>query len=165
MLVGYNHNIRHKGKLYHIQTEDSGLPAMCITTLLYSGGTIVTSKKSEYIDLKEKDNYEDDLRLLMQNQHKEVLIKLKDGFFDDPEQAAMQEPEEVTRKDELSILDAIKVIETSTLEEIIAKRKEAEKSGAAGSKKNNKEEESLDKVVLNFLSGELAAKKDEEKKE
>jgi hypothetical protein len=25
MVVGFNHNIKHKGKMYHIQTEDSGL--------------------------------------------------------------------------------------------------------------------------------------------
>ena len=25
MVVGFNHNIKHKGKAYHIQTEDSGL--------------------------------------------------------------------------------------------------------------------------------------------
>ena len=46
MHVGFNHNIRYKGQLYHVQTEDCGLKKANIVTLLYRGGTILNSKKT-----------------------------------------------------------------------------------------------------------------------
>ncbi len=45
MLVGYNDNITFKGKVYHVQTEDSGLKNPIIVTLLYFRGVILASKK------------------------------------------------------------------------------------------------------------------------
>ena len=45
MLVGYNNNVTYKGKVYHVQTEDSGLNNPIIVTLLYIKGTILASKK------------------------------------------------------------------------------------------------------------------------
>ena len=37
-LPGYNTNVRHKGKLYHIQTEDSGINHPHIITHLFADG-------------------------------------------------------------------------------------------------------------------------------
>ena len=37
-LLGYNTNVRHKGKLYHIQTEDSGVNRPHIITHLFADG-------------------------------------------------------------------------------------------------------------------------------
>ena len=43
-LLGYNTNVRHKGKLFHIQTEDSGIGHPHIITHLFAdGGRIVAS--------------------------------------------------------------------------------------------------------------------------
>ena len=74
MLVGYNHNIKHKGKEYHIQTEDSGESSMMITTLLYCDGTIVGSKKTNYAKVAaEYEDYELQLKELMQTKR---LVRL-----------------------------------------------------------------------------------------
>ncbi len=35
MVVGFNHNFRYKGEVYHVQTEDGGLKSPNIVTLLY----------------------------------------------------------------------------------------------------------------------------------
>ena len=51
MLVGYNNNVTYKGKVYHVQTEDSGLNNPIIVTLLYIKGTILASKKTSYSHL------------------------------------------------------------------------------------------------------------------
>jgi hypothetical protein len=38
-VTGFNHNIKYKGKVYHVQTEDSGVNNPHIITHLFVGGT------------------------------------------------------------------------------------------------------------------------------
>ena len=82
MVVGFNHNFRYKGEVYHIQTEDSGVRSPNIVTLLYQGGTILASKKTSYADIAKVDNLDQVVEELMKEQHKEMLRKLKAGEFD-----------------------------------------------------------------------------------
>jgi len=83
MVVGFNHNFRYKGEIYHIQTEDSGLKSPNIVTLLYRGGTILASKKMSYADISKIDNLEQVVEELMKDQHKAMLRGLKSGQFDE----------------------------------------------------------------------------------
>jgi len=83
MIVGFNHNFRYKGELYHVQTEDGGLKSPTIVTLLYCGGTILASQKTSYADITKVDNLAQVVEDLMKEQHKEMLRRLKDGEFDD----------------------------------------------------------------------------------
>jgi hypothetical protein len=46
--LGYNHNIPHRGRLYHVQTEDSGISRAHIFTHVFYDGTIVASNKVDY---------------------------------------------------------------------------------------------------------------------
>lgn len=82
MVVGFNHNFRYKGEVYHIQTEDSGMKSPNIVTLLYQGGTILASKKTSYADIAKVDNLEQVVEELMKEQHKDMLRGLKSGEFD-----------------------------------------------------------------------------------
>src|ERR1039458_3899386 len=83
MVVGFNHNINYKGEVFHIQTEDSGVKNPNITTLLYRGGTIISSKKISYADIIRIDNLSKVVEELMKEQHKEMLRSLKAGLFDE----------------------------------------------------------------------------------
>jgi len=83
MVTGFNHNIKHKGKLYHIQTEDSGLENPHIITHLFVGGNILASKKTSYADIVGADNLAQVVRELMEEQHKEMLRNLINGVYDD----------------------------------------------------------------------------------
>jgi outer membrane biosynthesis protein TonB len=83
MVVGFNHNFRYKGEVYHIQTEDSGVKSPNIVTLLYQGGTILASKKTSYADIAKVDNLEQVVEELMKEQHKNMLRSLKSGEYDD----------------------------------------------------------------------------------
>ena len=82
MVVGFNHNIRYKGELFHVQTEDSGLANPHIVTLLYLGGTILCSKKTSYADIIKADQLEQVVESIMKDQHKEMMRRLKGGEFD-----------------------------------------------------------------------------------
>jgi hypothetical protein len=83
MVVGFNHNIRYKGESFHVQTEDGGIRNPFITTLLYHGGSIVASKKTGYSDIIKVDMLEKVVEELMQEQHKDMLRRLKAGQFDE----------------------------------------------------------------------------------
>lgn len=83
MVVGFNHNFRYKGEVYHIQTEDSGVKSPNIVTLLYQGGTILASKKTSYADIAKVDNLEQVVEELMKEQHKNMLRSLKSGEYDE----------------------------------------------------------------------------------
>ncbi|HTP64150.1 MAG TPA: hypothetical protein VMJ66_02075 [Geobacteraceae bacterium] len=83
MRVGFNHNIMYKGEVFHIQTEDSGISNPHIITLLYRGGTIISSKKTSYADIIKMENLPKVVEELMQEQHKDMLRSLKAGQFDE----------------------------------------------------------------------------------
>ncbi len=83
MLGGFNTNIRYGGRVFHVQTEDSGHANPKIVTLLYEGGVILTSKKSSYEDKVSADNLESVVRELMEQQHSALVQGLKGGSFDE----------------------------------------------------------------------------------
>lgn len=83
-VLGYNTNVRHKGKLYHIQTEDSGIDHPHVITHLFAdGGRIVASKKTSYAERVGSDGLQDIVKKLMQAQHKAMFIALRDGSYDE----------------------------------------------------------------------------------
>jgi hypothetical protein len=88
-LVGYNTNVRHKGKLYHIQTEDSGVNHPHIITHLFAdGGRIIASKKTDYAQYVGSETLPVIVKKLMQEQHKAMFIALRDCVYDEePAQA------------------------------------------------------------------------------
>ena len=102
MVLGFNHNIKHNGKVYHIQTEDSGIETPHIITLLYVGGTIITRDKTSYADILKIDNLETVVKELMEEQHKGMLKKLVSGAFDGVSKPAVpvEEAKPLTKEEE-----------------------------------------------------------------
>ena len=82
MVPGFNHNIKHKGKIFHVQTEDSGAQNPHIITHLFVGGNILATKKTSYADIVNADNLHDIVRELMEEQHKAMLRNLVNGVYD-----------------------------------------------------------------------------------
>lgn len=87
-VVGYNHNVKHRGKLFHIQTEDSGVKNPHVITHVFVGGNIIATKRISYADILDAENLPDAVRQLMEMQHKEVLRNLINGVYDDLESGA-----------------------------------------------------------------------------
>jgi len=91
-LVGYNTNVRHKGKLYHIQTEDSGVNHPHVITHLFAdGGRIIASRKTGYAEHLGAKDLQGIVKKLMQDQHKAMFIELRDCVYDDDAPAAGRE--------------------------------------------------------------------------
>lgn len=82
MVLGKNTNVSHNGKLYHVQTEDSGIKRPHIITLLYHGGNIISSKKTSYADIVDSESVEDTVKKMVEEQHSGMIDALKSGAFD-----------------------------------------------------------------------------------
>ena len=91
-LLGYNNNLRHAGKLFHIQTEDSGVEHPHVITHLFTEGTILATKKTSYSHMLEDDDLEAGVRKLMKDQHKAMAIELRDGVHDEIASKILGEP-------------------------------------------------------------------------
>ncbi len=77
-ILGFNHNLRHGGRVFHVQTEDSGVANPRIFTHLFHEGVIIATKKYDYDAAADGDI----VKSLMQAQHKAVLRELRNGLFD-----------------------------------------------------------------------------------
>jgi hypothetical protein len=77
-VLGYNHNLRHGGRVFHVQTEDSGLGYARLYTHLFYEGTILSSKKQEY----DPSAPEDVVRSAMQKLHKLMIMELTHAEHD-----------------------------------------------------------------------------------
>src|SRR5947209_15172055 len=82
-VVGFNHNVKYGPRVYHVQTEDSGLPHAHYITHLFVGGNIVASMKSSYVEKAAEPDLPRVVRGLMEQQHKTMLKRLVTGEFDE----------------------------------------------------------------------------------
>ena len=78
-ILGYNHNVRYRGIVFHIQTEDSGIVNPHVFTHLFHGGVIISTRKLVY----DPGANDDAVKSLMQAQHKSGMKELRRGAFDD----------------------------------------------------------------------------------
>ncbi|MEP6946228.1 MAG: hypothetical protein ABJA02_09950 [Acidobacteriota bacterium] len=83
MISGFNTDIEFEDVVYHVQTEDKGLSAKKVISLVYVGGTILASKRSPYDDLVAAGFDENVLAERLQKQHRLICAAIKAGRIDD----------------------------------------------------------------------------------
>jgi len=87
VITGFNTDIRHNDKVYHIQTEDKGLQNPYIESLVYVGGEILASKKTSYAEQVKDGVDEKWISGLMEQQHRTMIAAIKRGRLDAPADA------------------------------------------------------------------------------
>lgn len=83
MITGFNTDIEHDGVVYHVQTEDKGLDTPIILSLVYSGGTILASKRSPYKDLIAEGFTDEALAERLKRQHRLICAAIHSGRIGD----------------------------------------------------------------------------------
>jgi len=87
MITGFNTDVKHGGRVFHIQTEDKGKGNPKIETLIYVGGQILDSVRFDYSE-KISDGYDEELvTQLMEEQHRRVVRDIKTGKYDDGDES------------------------------------------------------------------------------
>ncbi len=76
MVTGLNSDIEHDGKIYHVQTEDGGLRNPIILTRVFCGGIVVSSRKTSYVYLLDREDLKGVVEQLMKEQHQEMIQEI-----------------------------------------------------------------------------------------
>jgi hypothetical protein len=127
VITGFNTDIKHNEKVYHVQTEDKGVANPYIETLVYVGGEILASKKTSYAEQLKTGVDDKWIGGLMEQQHRTMIAAIKRGRFDHPADATRSGPEPIPAFTQAQ--------ETSTPAEA-------------------DEERTLDQVIIDYLASE-----------
>jgi hypothetical protein len=82
MVTGFNTDVEHEGRVYHVQTEDKGTDNPIIETLVYRGGEILAARRSTYADLKASGWDETIIAGRIEEQHNQVIADVRAGRFE-----------------------------------------------------------------------------------
>ena len=135
MITGFNTDIKHNEKVYHIQTEDKGLSNPYIESLVYVGGEILASKKTSYAEQAKTGVDEKWIGSLMEQQHRTMIAAIKRGRFDQPADTTKSH----TGKVEAPTLSGGTPIPKTTIDSPLA---------------TLAEEKTLDQVIIDYLASE-----------
>ncbi len=83
MVTGFNTDVKHQGRVYHVQTEDKGLGNPIIETLIYLGGEILAARRSSYADLVAQAAGEKQIAERIESQHNRMILDIKEGKYED----------------------------------------------------------------------------------
>jgi hypothetical protein len=84
MLMGMNLDVPYKGKVFHVQTEDSGGENPVIITHIFLAGGIVATQRHRYDDIvsAEPTAFKERARAMMNAQHRSMVKALQSGDLD-----------------------------------------------------------------------------------
>ena len=91
MITGFNTDVKYRGLVYHVQTEDKGRENPLIETLIYKGGEILASRRMPYSELVRDTEAEKTIAHLMEEQHKAMILEVKRGKFAPPEEEYVED--------------------------------------------------------------------------
>ena len=92
MITGFNTDIKHNDKVYHVQTEDKGVGNPYIESLVDVGGEILASKKTSYAEQVKVGVDDKWIGGLMEQQHRTMIAAIKRGRFDAPAESTKTAP-------------------------------------------------------------------------
>lgn len=75
---GLNDNLEVMGKQLHIQTENTGFPAVHIVTQVFCGGRVILSRKTDHALATGDAGNTAQIRERMNSQHSQVIKEIKD---------------------------------------------------------------------------------------
>ena len=82
MVTGFNTDVQHQGKTFHVQTEDKGQQNPIIETLIYVGGEILAARRTSYADLLVKGIDEREIAERIETQHNRMILDIREGKYD-----------------------------------------------------------------------------------
>ena len=92
MITGFNTDVKHKNRVFHIQTEDKGDANPCVESLVYVGGEILATKRTSYAEVVREGGDDHAVQDLMEQQHRTMIAAVQRGRFDGPN-GSVQVPE------------------------------------------------------------------------
>jgi len=135
VITGYNTDVKHNSRVFHIQTEDKGDSSPHIESLIYVGGEILATRKTSYAEVIKDGRDDKAVQELMEQQHRTMIAAIQRGRFDAPD-GSVRVPEGMS----------------GTFEE----DEEAETApGRSCGESSTAGDRTLDQVILDYLASEL----------
>lgn len=146
MITGYNTDVGHHDVVLHVQTEDKGLEAASIESLVYVGGQILGKRRTGYRDLIDGGEGKDAIVKLMDRQHRLMIAEIRNGSYDGQlAELGMVSAEVVAAAAQAGgAREPIPIVEDEP-SDVIA-------SGAVVSQE--RDGQSLDEIILEYLNSE-----------
>ena len=82
MITGYNTDVSHNSRFFHVQTEDKGSGNPFIESLIYVGGQVLAAKRTGYAEVLEEGKGTEEIVALMDRQHRSMIAAIRAGEFD-----------------------------------------------------------------------------------
>lgn len=83
MITGFNTDVDHDGRVFHVQTEDKGLGNPVVESLIYCGGEILASRQNSYEEQTQAEEFsEEDVLRAMESQHQSMIRDIFNGKYD-----------------------------------------------------------------------------------
>jgi len=92
VITGFNTDVKHKNRVFHIQTEDKGEANPYVESLVYVGGEILATKRTSYAEVIKDGRDDHAVQDLMEQQHRTMIAAIQRGRFDGPN-GAVQVPD------------------------------------------------------------------------
>jgi hypothetical protein len=97
VITGFNTDIKHGERVFHVQTEDRGASNPVVESLVYVGGEILLSKKSSYQEHVAEGRVDEKVvRDLMDLQHRRIIEAIRRGRFDAAKPGGQPPADEMT---------------------------------------------------------------------
>lgn len=146
MITGFNTDVKHRDRVFHIQTEDRGDPRPYIESFVYVGGEILGGRRTPYAESLRTGGDDRAIRELMEQQHRTVIAAVRGGSFDGPN-GSVRAPEDMA----LGGAGAQPSAASGELRETPAPRPTPWRSAESARPSGDR---TLDQVILEYLASE-----------
>lgn len=83
VITGFNTDVPHEGRIYHVQTEDRGEGNPVLESLVYVGGTIIAKKQTPYAEQLTEGATEEVIASLLKKQHQVIIAAIRAGRIEE----------------------------------------------------------------------------------
>lgn len=81
-MPGLNTEMEHNGDHYHIQTQDKGLGANYVESIIYKSGRVLSSRRAYYTSLLNSETLKGQIDQIIKEEHNTSLDEISRGKFD-----------------------------------------------------------------------------------
>jgi hypothetical protein len=142
VITGYNTDVKHRNRVFHVQTEDKGQSNPFVESLVYVGGEILATRRVSYAELVSAGRDDQAIQELMEQQHRAMIASIQRGKFDGPNggvRAPVEEPPAPAAEEPSESADATALAAPAVV--------------AAGQTAGDR---TLDQVILDYLASEMS---------
>jgi len=80
-MSGFNTEIEHEGSAFHVQTQDQGISAHYVESVIYRSGRVLSSRRTYYTAFLNSPALPGKICEIIQEQHSTILREITEGQF------------------------------------------------------------------------------------